>query len=416
MELTVNKKTAVETANESIQNQIDTLSTKKIERVKSFREYAFEKAGLNRGNYLSLKTHLKWITDGHLVDDSYNENEQQLLKLQVQNKISAKEEEKEKTAGEKRAAEEVTKPFLEKKIKDLNEEIQQTQLDLIDNKVHTGYQPEKYFMWVAFTALLSLYLLFFYSSTIYSCFFRNPIDILKNGGSDISLALESIFDIKGIFTPSIVLIVPYLGSFIFFVIGMIPHNVKDGKFKNLKITFALLLSFVVDCLMAYKIDLGIHNLKEMADFLDQNWHFYTSINFYMVLVFGFLAYLVWGYAFEMMLIEKNKKSGNIKADLIIKGLKAEIVTLREELKNIETKIIDLETQIKTILAQLEQLKKELENRMLNPDSLSQNLNSFYMGWLQYLSGTSELNHEKEKCDAAFNEFIQSQFNQTVTAN
>jgi hypothetical protein len=163
MELTVNKKTAVETANESIQDQIDTLSTKKIERVKSFREYAFEKAGLNRGNYLSLKTHLKWITDGHLVDDSYNENEQQLLKLQVQNKISAKEEEKEKTAGEKRAAEEVTKPFLEKKIKDLNEEIQQTQLDLIDNKVHTGYQPEKYFMWVAFTALLSLYLLFFYS-------------------------------------------------------------------------------------------------------------------------------------------------------------------------------------------------------------------------------------------------------------
>ncbi len=406
----------VETVTDNLQEQINTDATKKVEKVKSFREYAFEKAGLNGGEHLSLKTYLKWIKDGHLVDETYNENEQHQLKQQVENKILTKEDEKEKVDGEKRTAVEITKPSIELKIKDLNDEIQQTKIDLADNKVQTGYQPEKYYMWLGFMLVLSFYLLFFYSSAIYSCFFRNPIDILKNGGSDIALSMESIFDIKGIFTPSKYLFITYSGAFIFFVIGSIPHNVSDGKYKILKISFALLLSFIIDSLMAYKIDLGIHNLKEMAGIVDSNWHFYTSINFYMVLIFGFCAYLVWGFAFEMMLKEKNKKTGDIRAALIIKGLKAEIKSLREDLKIIETRIIELETQINTIFSQLEQLRKNLENRMLNPDALSQNLTSFYMGWRQFLNGTSDLNLEKLKCETTFNEFMESQFNQTAILN
>jgi chromosome segregation ATPase len=163
--------------------------------------------------------------------------------------------------------------------------------------------------------------------------------------------------------------------------------------------------------MAYKIDLGMHDLKVMAGIADTDWKFYSSINFYMVLLFGFCAYLVWGYMFEMMLKEKHKKTGDVKAALIIKGLKAEIKALREELQVMETKIIALETQIKTILSQLEQLKGDLENSMLRPDALSQNLTSFYMGWNQFLNGTSDLSLEKERCEATFNDFMQSQFKQ-----
>jgi hypothetical protein len=73
---------AVQTANETLEGQNDNLSTHKVERVKSFRKYAFEKSGLNRGDLLSLKTYLKWIKDGHLVDETYNENAQHFLKEQ----------------------------------------------------------------------------------------------------------------------------------------------------------------------------------------------------------------------------------------------------------------------------------------------------------------------------------------------
>ena len=415
MELTNNQsEQAVATANDTIQAQIDAVATKKVERVKSFREYAFEKAGLNRGDYLSLKTYLKWITDGHLVDDTYNENEQHLLKQQVKNKILTKDDEKEKIEGEKRTAIEVAKPSVEKRIKELNDEIQQTRIDLAENNVQTGYQPEKHIMYAGLTIVLSFYLLFFYASAIYASFFRNAGTILKVAGDDIALYLDSIFDVKGIFTASPALIIVYLGAFLFFAIGLIPHNI-EGQHKKLNVGLAIFGAFIADSLMAYKIDLGIHDLKVMAGVADSEWHFYSSINFYMVLLFGFCAYLVWGYMFEMMLKEKNKKTGDVRAALIIKGLKEEIKTLRSELEVLETKIIELETQIKTIISQLEQLKKDLESRMLNPDALSQNLTSFYMGWRQYLNGT-ELSLEKVKCDETFNDFMQAQFNQVALLN
>lgn len=415
MELT-NKQSepAVESANDNLQTQMDTLSTQKGEQVKSFREYAFEHAGLNRGSHLSLKTYLKWIKDGHLVDETYNEKEEHLLKQQVKSKIIAKDEEKEKIDGEKRTAVEVSKPSIEKKIKDLNDEIQQTKIDLAENKVETGYHSEKYIMYAGLTFLLSFYLLFFYASAIYASFFRNAGTILKMAGDDIALYLDSIFDVKGIFTASPVLLIVYLGAFLFFAIGLIPHNI-EGKNKKLNIGLAIFGAFIADSLMAYKIDLGIHDLKVMAGVADAGWSFYSSINFYMVLLFGFCAYLVWGYMFEMMLKEKNKKTGDIRAALIIKGLKEEIKTLKSELQVLETKIIELETQIKNILSQLEQLKKDLESRMLNPDALSQNLTSFYMGWRQYLNGT-DLSLEKVRCEETFNDFIQTQFNSMAILN
>ena len=269
-------------------------------------------------------------------------------------------------------------------------------------------------MYAGLTVLLSFYLLFFYASAIYASFFRNAGTILKMAGDDIALYLDSIFDVKGIFTASPVLLIVYLGAFLFFAIGLIPHNI-EGKNKNLFVGLAIFGAFIADSLMAYKIDLGIHDLKVMAGVADADWSFYSSINFYMVLLFGFCAYLVWGYMFEMMLKEKNKKTGDARAALIIKGLKEEIKILKNELQILEAKIIELETQIKNILSQLEQLKKDLESRMLNPDALSQNLTSFYMGWRQYLNGT-DLSLEKVKCEETFNDFMQAQFNQVALLN
>jgi hypothetical protein len=260
-------------------------------------------------------------------------------------------------------------------------------------------------------------LIFFYASSIYSAFFRNPESMIKNAGGDIAMLLDSIFDPKGIFTLSPVLLFSYLGAFIFFAIGMAPHGILngDGRFKKAKAGLIIFLAFIADSALAYKIDKGFHDLKVMAGIPDLDWKFYTSINFYLVLLFGFAAYLVWGFTYEMMLKEKNKKTGDVKANLIIRGLQEEISTLRSELQVLETKIIELETQIKNILSQLEQLKKDLEGRMLNPDVLSQNLTSFYMGWLQYLNGT-DLSLEKVKCDETFNDFMQAQFNQAAILN
>jgi hypothetical protein len=417
MELTNNNKLEAEvvTANETLQNQIETISKEKVERIKSFKDFGFKRAGQNLGNCLSLKAHLNWIRDGHFVDETYNVNEEHLLRQQTEDKILSKVEEKEKLEGDKKTAIEVNKPSIERKIKDLNDEIQQTRIELADKTLQTGYEPVKFIMYSTLVIILSFYLLFFYASTIYAAFFRNNSSLIRTAGSDIALYLDSIFDVKGIFTASPVLLIVYLGAFLFFAIGLIPHNI-EGKNKQYYVGLSLFGALVADSMLAYKIDAGIHNLKVMSGNSDGNWHFYSSINFYLVLLFGFAAYLVWGYMFEMMLKEKIKKSPDVKAKIIIEGLKEEISLLRIELSNLETRIIELETQLKAVISQIEQLKKELEKRLQNPDALSQNLTSFYMGWQQYLNNTTEFINEKDLCENTFNEFMQSQFRQTVSAN
>ena len=87
------------TANENLQKQLDNNAKEKVERVKSFNDFGFDKAGKNSGDSISLKAHLGWIKDGHIVDDGYNENQQQLLKKQSENNIVSKEADKNKIEG-----------------------------------------------------------------------------------------------------------------------------------------------------------------------------------------------------------------------------------------------------------------------------------------------------------------------------
>lgn len=411
-----NKKTEEKVAIpiDALQEQIENIVTEKVERVKSFKDFGFKRAGQNLGENLSLKNHLNWIKDGHIVDVVFNDKEADLLRQQAENRILAKDVEKEKIEGEKRTTSEVSKPSIENKIKDLNDEIQQMRIDLANKTIQTGYEPIKFYIFTSLVIILSAYLLLFYASTIYAAFFRNVKSILA-AGDDISLVMDSIFDLKGIFTLSPVLIIVYLGAFLFFAIGLIPHNI-EGKNKKTIISFSILGALIADGMLAYKIDLGIHDLKVWAGVAEIDWHFYSSINFYLVLLFGFCAYLVWGYMFELMLKEKAKKSHDSIAAIIIETLKTDIALLKEDLKNLEIKIIELETQLKAVISKLEQLKRDLEKRMQNPDVLSQNLTSFYIGWSHWLNSTTEFELEKSKCDQSFNEFMNSQFTQVQNQN
>ncbi len=76
----------IENASEN-KNQQAANAPKNVEKVKSFRDYAYEQAGLNKGESFSLKVFLQWIKEGHIVDESYNENEHNQLKKQIENRI-----------------------------------------------------------------------------------------------------------------------------------------------------------------------------------------------------------------------------------------------------------------------------------------------------------------------------------------
>ncbi len=393
----------------------ETSSTKRIEKIRSFANYALQKAGLNNGDPTSMKTFLKWIKDGYIIDEAYNEKEHESHKKKIQVIISEKKDDREKLECEKKTINDVSIKDELQKVMEYEEEIQQTKLDLEQNKINTGYSSINFFTYVTLTILLSIYLILFYASAVYASFFRNAASIIATAGDDIVLYLDNIFDVQGIFTPSPALIIVYLAAFLFFAIGLMPHKM-DGKHKRIKVVFAIIGALTIDSLLAYKIDSGIHELKVMAGIADENWNFLTSINFYLVLVFGFVAYLVWGYMYDLMLKEKNKKNAEVCAELVIRDLKGKIRKQKNLIANLKTRVLNLESKANMLQEKIEELKKELDKAMLNPDLLSQNLTSFYMGWRQFLNGSPDFDSKKNECELEYNEFMETHFKKIPSLN
>ena len=79
------------------------------------------------------------------------------------------------------------------------------------------------------------------------------------------------------------------------------------------------------------------------------------------------------------------------------------------ISKIEEKIKELESKIQILTQQIDKLKRNLEVAMQNPDELSRNLTSFYLGWRQFLNGSSDFNEVKILCEQTYNNFISNSF-------
>ncbi|WP_418604153.1 hypothetical protein [Hwangdonia sp.] len=396
------------TNNTSNKEDVITTNQKNVTTVKSFSDYGHKRSGLNSGDATAFITHLRWIKDGYIVDENYSEQETNEKRKDIESQIEDKKEEKQNVIADKKVIEDVQIPNKKQEKSDLLSNISQVENDLDNEMLETGYQSTNYYLYVGLTVALSLYLLFFYASAIYSAFFRSAGLLIETSGDDLAMVLGSIFDMKGIINPSPNLIMVYLGSFLFFALGIIPHTIK-GKYKNLKITLFLIGTLAVDALLAYKIDNSIHEIKVLSGIAEEDWIFWASENFYLVLAFGYLAYLVFGYVYQLMIEEKIKKNPKKIALRNINLIKKEIKEINLSINKYEEDIVALESKVKMLESKIELLNKRLNDTMINPEILSQSLNSFYIGWIQFLNGSLDYENQKRECNDAYKLFMEENF-------
>jgi Flp pilus assembly protein TadB len=414
MESLVNK---IKGINSSKSENVETAqqTNSNITRVKSFSDYGHLQSGLNRGDATSLKTFLSWIKDGFVVDENYNEQETNEKRKSLESSIEDKKDEKQKVIADKKVIEQVQIPNKKQDRTNLNNSISDIQNELDNEMLETGFQSTNYYLYTGLTIVLSVYLIFFYASTIYSAFFRSAGLLVETSGDDLAMVIGSIFDMNGILNPSPNLIIVYLGSFLFFALGVIPHTIK-GAYKTLKIVFFLLGTLIVDALLAYKIDKSIHEIKVMAGIGEENWDFWASENFYLVLAFGYLAYLVFGYMYQLMNEEKTKKNPKKIAQRNINLIKEEIKEVNLTINKYEEQIVELQSKVEMLESRIELLMKSLNDTMINPEVLSKSLNSFYIGWRQFLNGSSEIGIEKGECENVYKTFMEENFKTIPSLN
>lgn len=154
----------------------------------------------------------------------------------------------------------------------------------------------------------------------------------------------------------------------------------------------------------------------LSGIAEGKWHFWTSENFYLVLAFGYLAYLVFGYVYQLMIEEKTKKNPKKIALRKINLIKEDIKEINLIINKYQEDIVALESKVKMLENKIELLNKRLNETMLNPEVLSQSLNSFYIGWIQFLNGSLDYENQKRECNDAYKHFMEENFKTLPSVN
>ena len=387
-------------------------STRTVER-RPIKQWAFEEAGVNRGDPTALESHLRWIQAGHVVDEYYDASEEMKIERSINERLAVKETEKINKEKDEQHLKNVTIISKLEKIEKHKSEIDAKRLDLNQGKIESTYNPARFLIYSCLTILISIYLIFFYASALNASFFRSMQQLVNNSNvDDITLMLNSIFDAKGIFQFSSHLLFVYLGAFLFFGFGLLPHILNDGsKFQTVKIISALIICFLIDSLIAYKIDSSIHELKTLMNIADSSWAWYKSVNFYLVLAFGFGGYLLWGIIYEASLKEHEKKNVFKAVEVEINGIERIIERLEADVAECKRQVIELQKLVETLKMEIENLKKSLEKAMCKPEQLLKNIENFYAGWLQYLNAFPEINHRHADSEIIYKHFKNSLLSQ-----
>ncbi len=242
------------------------------------------------------------------------------------------------------------------------------------------------------TIFLTFFLFTFYSSTGYSAFYN-----IKPGNlSFINPNVWSDAKDKGDVVFLLVILFPIIFLSLGFAIHVSIENNKkakaEGKQRNYyMIGILVFIAFVNDFFIGYKITKGIYINEFYAGLKNDEWVFikvFSDPNFYLILVLGFVVYLIWGYLLNYVLSHGYLRTESEKMKLLIDNVNKTIDEKRKDLSDIIARLHQLESDITTCDNKILEKGNDiigLENGVIpiSIASLKSAIGEFMGGWQAY---------------------------------
>lgn len=364
-------------------------------------DWGYEEAGLHRGNPEALGNSLRLIKERHSKDEALNTEEQEKRRDLVRKDIAEKECRVASLVSDCENIRQALIPAREKQVQLHEEELAEMRIRVEEKRISSEFEPARFWMYTVLFVLLTAFLFFFYMSAINAAFFRSMRDVVAGADeSNIDIMINSIFDAGNVFTWKSHTIIVLLGASLFLAYGMVPHilMLSKGRYRIFWTALSVLLALAVDALIAYKIDRGIHDLRVMMNMADEGWKWYASINFYLVLAFGFGGYMVWGLLYEAAIAEKGKKNVEVRGKVLIDALKDKIRKLAEEIEELRQRAIGFENEMNRLRLEIGQMTRSMERTLINPQQLLQYYEAFYNGWLRYVNQLPNKEQMRASCE------------------
>lgn len=351
----------------------------------NFQNVGFRDAGKVMGAVEAFKVSLERFYSRLMVKAAKNEDRRKEERHSVQNSIASLERETEIKA-------EQIEGIKTGKLTEISAEISAAKDEIRDVKQH----PEKYvnrerdafryYMYMAVLICLGLFLVIFYSSVVYSAFFRH-ITIDKDTIYN-SVFYTNVFSEASRSFEMFMMVL--LGPVVFIGLGIIMHlqlkKWSEPGIKNkLSVISVLVLTFLFDSLLAYHIAKKLHDANAMNSF-DRIPEFtvgdaMVDANFWLVIFFGFIVYLIFGKILSLFEGERNSK---LVLERLLKGKEDKLNELLSREAGYKDEIRKLEDEINALKLEIARLNEPAEKIFFNPHELKKILSEYTLGWMQYL--------------------------------
>jgi cell division septum initiation protein DivIVA len=355
----------------------------------NFNQYGFRSASRVLSNSDSLEGFLDNVYDNFLNEQKLDEqglrDRISKLKAEVQQGKVSKNDSISEISSSKRQKEDKEKEI---------EELEIEKIEIRNEGVETS-DTMPFVIGAFITLLLTMYLFVFYSSSGYSAFygikqgslgFINPnvfSDAMNRGGGVISLIV--------------------LFPVIFLGLGFLIHDsletnkklVSEKKPETFSVIITLLfITLIADMFIGYKISQGVHTNEFNAGLTDKIWQFsmiFSDINFYLVIVLGFVVYVIWGFLLNYVLSHPYLKTENERVKLITENLNIKINEKRNELTNIISRIHRKEGDVESNESKILDKENDIigyQNGVIpiNVPLLKASVGEFMGGWENFTNG------------------------------
>jgi hypothetical protein len=300
-----------------------------------------------------------------------------------------------------------------------NKENKQKEIDELEKEkveLHNGVDgiDTPTFVISAFiTVMLTLYLFIFYSTSGYSAIYGLKID-------NVFLNTDVFDEVASKGGAAIAFIVFF--PIIFLGLGFLIHNSieenkrrEENKKPKSYILIATLISitFIADAFIGYKISETNYNNRALLNDIEP-WTFsmvFSDINFYLILVLGFVVYVIWGVLLNFVLSHPYLKSESQQIILVREQINRRIEEKLKEKSELTSQIFQYEGDIKNAEDSIEE-KERLINRLENgsfpisTNDLKAAVGEFMGGWIEYI----KLYYSNNEAEILNNEAMEIQNN------
>ncbi len=376
------------------------IKQKTIEKI-NYSDYGFLQAKHSFGKIPALKINLHRIYQDYKQELKENSALQQKLKEPVKLKFEELQVKKENYEKRCKHIAETKIPGIKTEIDKLNNEID----DIKHNpQEYIGEKAEKVAFYIGSFILffLTVYLYIFYSSASYSAFFRvfSPEIGLTEAMLAPNAYSSALSDGFGEF--AFIILMP----FVFIALGYLIHKFTEKKLlvNYIKVLFLLMVTFIFDGFLAYKISEGLQSVNQTLETEDYTvLKAFQDVNFWVVIFAGFVAYIVWGLVFSFVMnsykkLDKVATLVKIRHDKI-KRKEQTIDKLNDEIDKTELIIRDIDPEIKN-------QESQLNSFVFNTEEFGRIHYQFMTGWIQYMSANHIGDTEIKEAENIATQFLE----------